>query len=538
VTKALSIEPNIGTKALIVRSTNHSDMVNLTDDQLELLFGPEVDGQTDNGVFAPFYISLNIHNLILYNAMLDSGASHNLIPKVMIKKLGLEVTRPYKDLHSFDSSKVRCIGLTKDLCITLVQILEKSMVMDVVVTNIPSKYGMLLSRSWGSKLKGTLQLDMSYATIPVFGQQRILYREMLMKYMVSSQEKTHNYPLYSSHYDLYSFILYNDGDMGEQIAQLEEDTFDLKEGQEITEAERKKNLRSEELPTDFWSMDFDGAVSKEGARAGVWLHNHKSKYLEKHSYKLNFQCTNNIAEYEAFMIDLKLLKKVGTKNITVRSNSELIIKQIKGEYATKHPHLRAYRNVILDSLKCFTEVDLKVMSRGQNILVDGLAMLAATCKIPFCSTRPYTMEVKCRPTVPDNIKYWQVFGNDDQIEYFLQCKNDFRCTNIDLENDDENVNKSNIGNYSVNKVDSEELGEYEIEFNVFHLKSNVLPRGLVSSEYLFDFNDVAKNPKIEASGKEVEDINIGVEEKPRIVKLSKSLPPEQKLKYIELFKEY
>jgi hypothetical protein len=76
------------------------------------------------------------------------------------------------------------------------------MVMDIVVADIPPKYGMLLSRSWGAKLKGTLQLDMSYATIPVFGQQRRLYRETLMKYMVNSQENPHNYPLYSTHSDL------------------------------------------------------------------------------------------------------------------------------------------------------------------------------------------------------------------------------------------------------------------------------------------------------------------------------------------------
>jgi hypothetical protein len=88
-----------------------------------------------------------------------------------------------------------------------------------------------------------------------------------MKYMVNNQEKPHNYPLYSAHFDLDSFILYNDGDTGEQIAQLEKDTFDPKEGQEITEAERKKNVISEELPADFWSMDFDGAVRKEGAGA-------------------------------------------------------------------------------------------------------------------------------------------------------------------------------------------------------------------------------------------------------------------------------
>jgi hypothetical protein len=121
--------------------------------------------------------------------MLDSDASHNLMPKAMMEKLGLYVNRPYKYFHSFDSSKVKCIGLIKYLCITLAQIPVKSMVMYIVVADIPLKYGMFLSRSWGAKLKGTLQIDMSYATILVFGQHRRLYKETLMKYMVSSQEK-------------------------------------------------------------------------------------------------------------------------------------------------------------------------------------------------------------------------------------------------------------------------------------------------------------------------------------------------------------
>jgi hypothetical protein len=134
------------------------------------LFGPEVEEKTNNSLVPPFYISLNIHNLILHNAMLDSGASHNLMPKDVMEKLGLEITRPYKDFHSFDSSKVICIDLIKYLCINLVKISVKIMVMDVVVVEIPPNYGMLLSRSWGVKLKGTLQLDMSYASVLVFGQ--------------------------------------------------------------------------------------------------------------------------------------------------------------------------------------------------------------------------------------------------------------------------------------------------------------------------------------------------------------------------------
>jgi hypothetical protein len=61
------------------------------------------------------------------------------------------------------------MGMIKDLVVTLAQIMVKNVLMDVVVTDIPTKYGLLLSRSWGAKLRGSLQLNMTYATIPVFG---------------------------------------------------------------------------------------------------------------------------------------------------------------------------------------------------------------------------------------------------------------------------------------------------------------------------------------------------------------------------------
>ena len=88
--------------------------------------------------------------------MFESCASHILIPKVIMDNMGLDITGPYKYLYSFDSRKVRCLGLIKDLVVTSHQILEKSVAMDVVVVDVPAKFGMLLSRSWDSKLKGTL----------------------------------------------------------------------------------------------------------------------------------------------------------------------------------------------------------------------------------------------------------------------------------------------------------------------------------------------------------------------------------------------
>ena len=51
-------------------------------------------------------------------------------------------------------------------------------------------------------------------------------------------------------------------------------------------------------------------------------------------------------------------------------------------------------------------------------------------------------------------------------------------------------------------------------------------------------NDVVKKPKLEPIEVEVEECNIGSEHKPKMIKLSKTLPAHIKLKYIELFKEF
>ena len=81
---------------------NDANNLHLADDTPEVLFGPKIEGKYQEGTTLPFYISLNIHDQILHNSMLDSGASHNLMPKVVMERLGLEITKPYKDLYSFD----------------------------------------------------------------------------------------------------------------------------------------------------------------------------------------------------------------------------------------------------------------------------------------------------------------------------------------------------------------------------------------------------------------------------------------------------
>jgi len=80
----------------------------------------------------------------------------------------------------------------------------KIIVMDIVVVDAPPKFGMLLSKSWIKILGGTLHMDLTYATILVFGgEHRRLYREAQFSYIVSDEEDPTNNPIFSLDTDLY-----------------------------------------------------------------------------------------------------------------------------------------------------------------------------------------------------------------------------------------------------------------------------------------------------------------------------------------------
>jgi hypothetical protein len=129
--------------------------------------GPIVEERDDST--PPFYVSLNVHEKILHNFLLDSGASHNFMPNVIMEEMGLEITKSYHDLFPFYSKKVKCLGVIKYLVVSLSQIPTKILVMDIVVADIPPRFDMLLSKYWCKKLGGSLQMDLCYASIPVFG---------------------------------------------------------------------------------------------------------------------------------------------------------------------------------------------------------------------------------------------------------------------------------------------------------------------------------------------------------------------------------
>src|SRR5205823_1705337 len=87
-------------------------------------------------------------------------------------------------------------------------------------------------------------------------------------------------------------------------------------------------------------------------------------------------CTNNVAEYKALITGLEQAKQLGAKRLVIRGDSELIIKQMRGEYRVKHPDMKRLYDEAQDLIGEFDDVRIEHNLRHKNELADTLANLA------------------------------------------------------------------------------------------------------------------------------------------------------------------
>ena len=160
-------------------------------------------------------------------------------------------------------------------------------------------------------------------------------------------------------------------------------------------------------------MHFDGANSREGNGGGVLLISPTGKWVTL-SFKLEYEATNNVAEYEALLLGLQTARNMGIQSLKVMGDSELVVRQIRNQCQTKHPWLRAYRNEVWDMVEnFFSAFNIQFMPREQNRIADSLAVAASTFHPPQNPLLRYEVEVRYRPSIPDNIKHWKVFEDDE-----------------------------------------------------------------------------------------------------------------------------
>jgi len=85
------------------------------------------------------------------------------------------------------------------------------------------------------------------------------------------------------------------------------------------------------ITTHSWKLYFDGSYTNHGLGAWILLVTPHSDTIPK-SYRLLFPCTNNIVEYEALVIGLKMAAEWQIKELHVYGDSQLVINQVNDDY--------------------------------------------------------------------------------------------------------------------------------------------------------------------------------------------------------------
>jgi ribonuclease HI len=125
-----------------------------------------------------------------------------------------------------------------------------------------------------------------------------------------------------------------------------------------------------------WTLKFDSSSTSMSSGAGVVLIRENGETIAK-SFKLDFPCSNNASEYEAYITGLVIAHGMRIKHLRVIGDSNLIICQAKGEFSLKEPSLAPYRALAQRLEGKFSTFEIVHALRSENRYADALAALGS-----------------------------------------------------------------------------------------------------------------------------------------------------------------
>lgn len=129
---------------------------------------------------------------------------------------------------------------------------------------------------------------------------------------------------------------------------------------ELAEVSQQEMVMSKD-----WILQFDGSVTYERSEAGLIVVSPAGKTF-LFMIRLEFQCTNTQAEYEALVRGLQLLKDRNVDRVSVWGDSMLVIQQVRGEYQCRDAILQQYCTVVQNLSKVFAKINFHQVYRTEN----------------------------------------------------------------------------------------------------------------------------------------------------------------------------
>lgn len=84
------------------------------------------------------------------------------------------------------------------------------------------------------------------------------------------------------------------------------------------------------------------------------------------------EATNNVAEYRALIAGIEGASSLGADRIELYGDSELVVRQVRGEYKVKNPGIRPLHAEVVESLARFEQWSIQHVRREQNADADAL----------------------------------------------------------------------------------------------------------------------------------------------------------------------
>ena len=163
---------------------------------------------------------------------------------------------------------------------------------------------------------------------------------------------------------------------GQVFADLVAEFAEKMDGENHNLGERSISVVSVQCPMP-WKLYVDGAANQQGSGVGLVLVSPEKITIEK-SLRLSFSATNNEAEYEALLMGMMMVQKIGGKAVKVFSDSKLVVGQVKGDLEARDPRMQEYLCQIRSIQAKFEVFDLSHIPRGGNTHADSLATIATS----------------------------------------------------------------------------------------------------------------------------------------------------------------
>jgi ribonuclease HI len=275
--------------------------------------------------FTPFYVSLRVKYSLLCNCLLHPSATTNMMTEEVMHQLGLKISRANT---KGDFAK----GIIDNLKVAFDSYPSAPFLINVVIIDDVNNFEIIFHKDLIKHLNGSIYKKQSKETIPhPEGGFFTIYNEPLVVSPVETSNEEND-----------QLLCINSGlnDWFIQEGKLDMDTIEETEG--------------------IWSLEFDGSHSSSGSGARVVLIAPSGEVFY-HSYRLEFCCTNNVAEYEALILRLNLVIDKGVTILEVKGDSDLIVLQVLMRFSTKNEKLKKYRDVAQTLSKSFRKVSIEVV---------------------------------------------------------------------------------------------------------------------------------------------------------------------------------